>query len=438
MFPFFYDFFLHILALFYAPIFLFQWLFRGKYRKNIKQRLGIVLPRIRIKNKEFVVWFHAPSIGETKAIAPLVAILRMNMPNATILVSNVTETGHETALSYLKDADCHFYLPFDLPYLIHPIVDAIKPDLIIISETDFWYNFLKRATDKGARVVVVNGKISESSLRRFNFLPWIMAPLFQLIELICPQNEEYKNRFMLLGIPPDHLYVTGNLKLDEISTPLSEKRLKEWKQKLCLDKDDLLLVIGSTHSPEEKLLINVLKKVWKKYPHLKVAIAPRHPERFKTVATYLESIKIPFATYSLKEPFTKQKNLMLLDAMGVLGELYQVGDMAIVAGSYTDKIGGHHLLEPSLYGKPVLFGPHTHSQLEMAFMIKKAEAGRQVSLDKLGEAIVDLIGHPEKRKKMGAAGMKMFSEAKGATERTWQLLRVIISQILWEKEKPNL
>ncbi len=438
MFSFFYDFFLHIAALFYAPIFLFQWLFRGKYRKNIKQRLGLALPRMRIKNKEFVVWFHAPSLGETKAIAPLVALMRLNMPKATIMVSNVTETGHAAAVASLKDADYHFYLPLDLPYLINPLVDSIKPDLIIISETDFWYNFLKRATDKGARVVVVNGKISERSLRRFNILPWVMAPLFQLIDLICPQNEDYKDRFMRLGIPPDHLYVTGNLKLDDASTNLSEKAVGEWKKKLGLHKDDFLLVIGSTHHPEEKQLIHVLKKVWKKCPGLKVALAPRHPERFKTVASYLESIKMPFATYSAEEQFNKQTNLMLFDEMGILRELYQVGDMAIVAGSYTDKVGGHHLLEPSLYGKPVLFGPHTQSQSEMAFMMKKAEAGKQVSLDKLGEAIVDLISHPEKRKKMGAAGIKMFAEAKGATERTWQLLRVMISQILWEKEEGHL
>ncbi|MEI6531907.1 MAG: glycosyltransferase N-terminal domain-containing protein, partial [Chlamydiota bacterium] len=281
-------------------------------------------------------------------------------------------------------------------------------------------------------------KISERSLRRFNILPWVMAPLFQLIDLICPQNEDYKDRFMRLGIPPDHLYVTGNLKLDDASTNLSEKAVGEWKKKLGLHKDDFLLVIGSTHHPEEKQLIHVLKKVWKKCPGLKVALAPRHPERFKTVASYLESIKMPFATYSAEEQFNKQTNLMLFDEMGILRELYQVGDMAIVAGSYTDKVGGHHLLEPSLYGKPVLFGPHTQSQSEMAFMMKKAEAGKQVSLDELGEAIVDLISHPEKRKKMGAAGIKMFAEAKGATERTWQLLRVMISQILWEKEEGHL
>lgn len=438
MFQFFYDLFLHLAALLYTPIFLFQWICKGKYRKNILQRLGLRTPRIHAKRKKFVIWFHAPSLGETKAITPLVALARLNMPDALILVSSVTETGHQTAVASLKDADHHIYLPFDFPYLINPLVDAIKPDLVIISETDFWYNFLKRAKDLGARIVVVNGKISERSLKRFNILPWLMAPLFQLIDLICPQNEDYNNRFMRLGIPPDHLYVTGNLKLDDTYPVLSESEVKEWKKRLGLHKDDILLVIGSTHHPEEKQLLNVLKKVWKKCPQLKVALAPRHPERFKTVASFLESNSVPYATYSTEEKFDAETHLMLFDAMGILRQLYQVGDIAIVAGSYTDKVGGHNLLEPSWYGKPVIFGPHTQSQSELAFLMKKAEAGKQVALDKLAETLVDLIQHPEKRKKMGASGMKIFTEAKGATERTWQLLRVMISQILWEKESPQL
>lgn len=434
MFQFFYDIVLHLLALIYAPVFLFQWAFRGKYRKNIMQRLGLRLPRLA--PGRFVVWVHAPSLGETKAVAPLVALIKKNMPEATIVVSHVTETGSIAARECMKNVNAFFYMPFDFPYIMAPLVESIKPDLVILSETDFWFNFLKSAKDHGARVVVVNGKISERSMRRFAILPWLMAPLFQMIDLVCPQNEDYKARFMRLGIPPDHLYVTGNLKLDDTYPVLAESEATTWRQKLGLSPNDLLLVIGSTHHPEEKQLLAVLRKVWKKCPHLKVALAPRHPERFKTVAALLDARNVPYALYSEDEAFSSTINLMLIDAMGILRQLYQIGDIAIVAGSFTDKVGGHNLLEPSWYGKPVLFGPHTESQREMALMMKRAEAGRQVSMDKLPEALVDLIMHPAKRTAMGQAGMKIFTESKGATERTWQLLRVMISQILWEKERP--
>lgn len=434
MFPFFYNITLHLLALLYAPVFLFQMVFRGKYRKNFLKRCGLAGRYIRKKKGAFVIWVHAPSLGETKAVAPLVAQLRRNMPESEIIISNVTETGHETALTSIKEADSYIYLPFDLPYLINPLVDAIKPDLVIISETDFWYNFLARVKEHESRIVVVNGKISDRSLRRYLILPWLMAPLFQMIDLVCPQNEDYKARFMRLGIPPDHLYVTGNLKLDDAYQVLTSDEVAAMKKRLGLQEGDLLLVIGSTHHPEEKQLLNVLKKVWRKCPELKVALVPRHPERFKTVAHLFETTGIAFATYSEEEKFGSETRLMLFDAMGLLRALYQVSDIAIVAGSYTDKVGGHNLLEPAWYGKPVLFGPHTEAQREMALMMKRAEAGRQVPLDKLAETLVSLIYAPDKRHQMGEAGVKIFAEAKGATERTWQLLRVMISQILWEKE----
>lgn len=434
MFAFFYNIALHFLALLYAPVFLFQMAFRGKYRKNFLKKCGFSGHYLRKKAKAFVIWVHAPSLGETKAVAPLVAQLRRHMPEAEIIFSNVTETGHETALAVIKEADSYIYLPFDLPYFINPLVDAIKPDLVIISETDFWYNFLARVKGHEARVVVVNGKISERSLKRYLILPWLMAPLFQLLDLVCPQNEDYKERFMRLGIPPDHLYVTGNLKLDDTYQVLTADEVLAMKKRLGLGEGDLLLAIGSTHHPEEKQLLSVLKKVWRKCPELKVALVPRHPERFKTVAHLFETAAVPFATYSEEEKFGAETRLMLFDAMGILRALYQVADIAIVAGSYTDKVGGHNLLEPAWYGKPVLFGPHTEAQREMALMMKRAEAGKQVPLDKLADALVGLIYAPEKRRQMGESGVKIFAEARGATERTWQLLRVMISQILWEKE----
>ena len=433
MFAVFYGLVLHLIAICYAPFVLFQMAFRGKYRKNILQRLGFRLPRID-KDNRFLVWVHAASLGETKAIAPLVKTLKTQMPEIMVVVSSVTETGHKAAVEAIPGADKCFYLPFDLPYMVKPLVNAVKPDLIILSETDFWYNFLKEAKERfNTRIVVVNGKISERSLRRFNILPWLMAPLFQLIDLVCPQNEDYKERFLQLAIPPDHLYVTGNLKLDDTYPVLIDEEVTSWKERLGLVPGDVLLVIGSTHDPEEKQLLHVLKKVWKKCPRLKVALAPRHPERFKTVAALFEKVKIPFALYSAEEKFTDKTNLLLFDAMGILRQLYQIGDIAIVAGSFTDKVGGHNLLEPSWYGKPVLFGPHTESQTEMALLMKKSEAGRGVPLDKLSEELLKLIKDPSKRAQMGEAGVKIFAESRGATEKTWQLLRVLISQVLWEK-----
>lgn len=416
---------LHLLVPVALPHLLYSFFRHKKYRKRLHLRFGLCYPRID-KKKRYLVWIHAVSVGETKAIAALVKKLRTSIPGACIVISNITETGHAEAKRVLPEADYHVFLPFDFPYIVRPIIKNAKPDLVILSESDFWFHFQDSAKEVGAKLLLVNGKISQKSLERYRILPWLSGQLFYPFDLICCQSESYRRRFMQLGVPPDQLVVTGNLKLDDHYPMLSAQEMQKWKEDLGIEADDSVLVIGSTHDPEEQICLDALKKVWVHHPRLKVLIVPRKPERFGVVASLLQKEGVNFVQYTHKQKADLDTRVILVDAMGILRQCYQLADVAIVAGSFTDKVGGHNLLEPSWYGVPVVHGPHVFTQHDMSELLKQYGAGLQTTADGLADLLIDLLDDKSKRVQMGEAGKKIFRESSGATERTWDSIRPLI------------
>lgn len=411
-----YNFGLFFLALIALPKFLFMWIFHKKYRTSFAKRFGWGFPIIK-KGERPLIWIHAVSVGETRAIVPLVKLIKNEKPDALILISSVTETGHAEALRSIQGADFHVFLPFDLLWIVKPIVRKIKPDLVLLCESDFWFNFLKAVKEENGKVVLINGKISERSTKRFSWVPFFAKSLFQLIDLFCLQNVVYKDRFKKF-VPQEKMVVTGNMKFDDKYPQLSPEELAKWRTQLGIEPEDSLLVIGSSHDPEETLFIKNLHSLWKKYPRLKVILVPRHPERFNPVAYLLQKENIPFQRVS--KPTGESTPVVLGDAMGILRKCYQIGDIAIVAGSYTEKVGGHNILEPCWYGVPVLFGPHMHSQPEMVDLVNEYGAGLQVKPEMLQSTLDDLLANLSKRKKLGSAGLKLVADIHGATQRTWE------------------
>lgn len=417
-----YEIALWLLALIMLPKMLYQWLFKGKYQSSFKQRFGIGFPTIDKQDRP-LIWVHAVSVGETKAVAALVKLLKSKWTNPIILISSVTETGHTEAKRSIPFADYHVFMPFDLNWVIGPLVKRLKPNLVIISEGDLWFHFLRHAKQQGATVAIVNGKISERSLSRFKKIPLFSRALYSQIDLFCLQNQIYQTRFLELGIPNYKIVVTGNMKFDEEYPKLSPEELLEWKKQLGISSTDRVFVVGSTHDPEEKIVIEALKKVWVHHPELKVLIVPRHPERFDLVAKLLEDQGVRFARYSAKDRITGNESVLLVDAMGVLRKCYQLADLALVAGSYTEKVGGHNIIEPCWYGVPVLFGPHMHTQMELVQLVKQYDAGLQVPPEDLEKTLLELLGDSEKRALLGKNGSRMVTDMKGATVRTWNALR---------------
>lgn len=417
----FYELALWTLAMAAIPKMLYQRFVHGKYRNSLSKRFGFGFPNIT-KGDRKLIWIHAVSVGETKVVASLAKLLKNSPGNPIIVVSSITETGHVEAQRSMPFADYHVYLPFDLYSIISPIIRRAKPELVILSESDFWYNFLRSSKSHGASVAVVNGKISQRSADRFRKLKLFTNALFSCVDLLCTQNLLYQERFVEVGIPAQKLIVTGNMKFDESYPKLNADEIDIWRRNLGIKASDQVLVVGSTHDPEELLILDALKEVWQHLPHLKVLIVPRHPERFLEVAMLLHKKEIPFIRFSNFNANTGEEKVILIDAMGQLRRCYQLADLAIVGGSFTDKVGGHNIIEPCWYGVPVLFGPHMHTQLELVSLVKQYNAGIQVNKDNLTSTLLSILKDPEKRAKYGKGGELLVSEMQGATAKTWQAI----------------
>lgn len=419
-----YEIALWVLALIAIPKLLYNLFVHKKYRSNFLARLGIGYPSIR-KGKP-LVWIHAISVGEVKAVASLARAIKQSYPDIQLLISSVTETGHEEAKRSISFADYHVYLPFDFYFVMRRIIKKVSPRLVILCESDFWLNFLYLAKKYGASLSLVNGKLSEASMKRFQKVSVFSRLLFGLFDIACIQNVLYQERFIKVGIPPKRVFVTGNLKFDDDYPQLSSKEIKEWREKLGINLGQIVLTIGSTHYPEENSILDVLQGIWRKIPSLKVILVPRHPERFKEVADLLEKKHIDFIHFTDINQRSGKEKVILVDAMGLLRMCYQLSDIAIIGGSFTLRVGGHNILEPCWYGKPILFGPYMHAQIELVNLVHQYEAGIQLDLQELPCILEELIWNANKRDKIGQKGRHLINALKGSTSRSLHILEPLL------------
>ncbi len=263
-----YQFFLFLGFIFYLP----SLVLRKKGGATLGERLGFLseMPR---KTKSRLVWIHAVSLGEIKAAAPLAKMMKEAYgDDAEFLVSSGTASGREAAEKAVPFADFYLYLPLDFTWTMKKLVKRARPDLVIICETDLWYNFLSQCKQEGAKLILVNGKMSEKTFLRYQAFSFWAGKIFSLFDCICVQSFHYAHRFEKLGVQKNVLKITGNLKLDS-----EEPVFMGSKEEMGLNKGDLVLVIGSTHHPEERWFLEILEGMWNDFPNLKVLLVPRHP-----------------------------------------------------------------------------------------------------------------------------------------------------------------
>jgi 3-deoxy-D-manno-octulosonic-acid transferase len=412
MFSFFYNICLMLLGLFALPKFLLSW---SKYKGTILYRLGLKPPDLPLSSTP-VIWIHAVSAGETKAAIPLVAQLQQTFPFAQIVVSNTTRAGHMEAKKNLPQAKAHFFLPLDFSWIMDRLVKQISPRALFLVESDFWFHLVYHVKKMGGKVVLVNGKISDRSYKRFQFFSYFTRKLFSLFDLFLVQNNAYFERFSHL-ISSHKIYITGNLKWDVKPDLLSSSQKEGLKEQFKLANKTI--IIASTHDPEEKWLLEKLDLLWQLFPTLKVLIAPRHPERFQNVSSLLQKKNYSYALSSNPSQITGEEQVILIDQMGQLTKLYQIVDLAIVGGSFIPHVGGHNIFEPVSVGTPVLFGPHMHTQKDLQQQILAAHSGMEITLDSLVETISRLLSSP-------LSISQNSSSMQGATKKTIDLLQNVI------------
>jgi 3-deoxy-D-manno-octulosonic-acid transferase len=404
---------LYLLALFALPKMLYDMVKKGKYRKSFLKRLGVGFPKVERAGRA-VIWIHAVSLGETRAVGPLVKKLQQMPSKPLIVLSAATETGHREGRTNVASADYHVYLPLDFPFIVNPIVRRVAPDLVLVVETDFWPNFQQAAVKCGAKLILVNGKISERSYKLHLKFRRISKLLLGSFSSLCLQGPLYKKRFLDLGVDERKIGVTGNMKLDAVNAPVDTTELK---RRMGIHEDDLVLTLGSTHDPEERLLLSAFQTLLPQFPKLKLIVVPRHPERFDEVACLIEEMGIDYVRFS-RHPPSAEKRVVLMDTVGQLKSCYQISLLAFVGGSFKERVGGHNILEPCFYGVPTLFGPFMHGQPDFLELVKNYKAGRQLTYATLVPLLEELLKNKNLIIEMGQNGLKLISDSHGAIDRT--------------------
>jgi 3-deoxy-D-manno-octulosonic-acid transferase len=328
----------------------------------------------------------------------------------------VTPTGRSVAEKEGKDfIDTFVYMPLDMSWVVRRVVRALRPRAFIVVEKELWPNIVRILSSEGIPVIVVNGTISKGSFKKYEALGFFFRPVFSKISFFCARTDEDARKARLLGCVSERVVEAGNLKFD--LTPLSGESAKVdvFKRDVQFGPDDMVIVAGSTHSGEEEMLIEAFKGLKEEFKGLKLVIAPRHPERFNEVDALLTRNALKFVRRS-SEAGGSGADVVLLDTMGELSSVYGLSTVAFVGGTLVD-IGGHNLLEPAFFGKPVVYGPYLRSYLYMAEMLEEAGAGVRVTHRDLSAKFAMLLRDGELRRKKGEAAQKVVQANRGATER---------------------
>ncbi|MBI5681794.1 MAG: 3-deoxy-D-manno-octulosonic acid transferase [Deltaproteobacteria bacterium] len=416
-----YNILLHISFILLLPYFLFKIIFIGKYREGISERFGFI-PIGKVSSDKKRLWFHAVSVGETKAVMPLIKRLKAVMPDIDIIFSTTTSTGNEIARSY-QFIDSVIYFPLDFSWAVKRVIDKIKPIAFIVVEKEVWPNILNILGRRNIPVIVVNGKVSNRSFKRYNLFRFFFKRVFKNISFFCAQRIKDYERITALGIEPERVSITGNVKFDMETSELTDDGKKSIMQALGIKTSDTVFIAGSTHRGEEEIILDAFDKLKREMQNLKLIIAPRHPERFKEVEDLIRAkgFSILKRSETLRSPLSALRSfdVILLDTMGELGMIYALASAAFVGGSFLSDVGGHNLLEPALYKKPVLFGPYIYTFSEGADILTKGGGGIMAKDRKgLEERLKQLFLHPDIAQEIGKAGYVILQANRGATEKS--------------------
>ena len=406
------------------PYWLLQMTHHGKYREGLRERLGNLPAHLRSLPDQPTIWIHAVSVGEVLAVSGLIAKLHQDLPANRMFVSTTTATGQKLAKK-LFGAENVFYFPLDFAFAIRPYLEALKPALIVIAETEFWPNFLRLTHRQGARIAIVNARISDRSWPGYRRFRPILRRVLRDVDVFLCQSEQDRLRLIDIGAPSERVQVSGNLKFD-VPLPPPPPIVASLKNAIQTSGAGPVLVFGSTVQDEERLLLQAFQNVLASHPRAVMILAPRHPERFSEVASLLEELGIQFWRRSLWNGDPISGGVLLIDTIGELASLYALADIAFVGGSLVPR-GGHNIIEPAQHGVPIVVGNHTENFRDIVGMFQSRDAIRIVGPAELPLVLMELISNPEERRALGRRGTEALRSQMGATERTVRALENLLA-----------
>ena len=425
-----YDILLFLAVPLFIPYFFYRSLTRRRLRKGIVERLGFLSAEKRacLHGAE-TLWVHAVSVGETIAVRPLLMALKKRYPEKKIVLSTVTETGRSIAEN-LDDVDLCIYFPFDFGFAVRRMLNAVRPSLIVVVETEIWPNFLRYAHRSGIPTVLANGRISDTSFGGYLRFSWAFRPVLANFAALCMQTEEDARRIIAIGAPSRRVHVAKNLKYDIPSIRVSAETKRSLLDRYCLPEGLPVVTAGSTHRGEEEAVLKACCSLEKDGREFVLVLVPRHPERAEEVAKIADQLGVRCVRRSEldgQSSLLQPGEVLLVDTVGELMDIYSISDLVFVGGSLVP-VGGHNLLEPVSLAVPVLFGPYMNNFREIEALILLHKGGVQVADSAaLTETFRQLLDSPVARTKLGENGAQILSENCGSTDRHMEIIAGYLS-----------
>ncbi len=419
----FYSLIYSIVIIFLLP---FKYLKRPKEirRRWLREKFGFIDSSIISLSSSSCIWIHAVSVGEVMASLPLLRSLKNRYPSKKIIISTITDTGQKVAHEHAPENTAIVYLPFDTALILRSMITRIKPEILIVIETELWPNLFRVFKEKDIPIVVLNGRISEKSFQGYKKISFFMKSVLSHVDFFGMQNELYAERIKELGVDEGKIINTGNFKFD--TKPPS--KIPAWAQNIR----GRILIAGSTHEGEEDLITSVYLDLKKEFHDLNLILAPRHPERFKAVENLLKEKEISYIKRSslnnqkLSSFVSNNSVVILLDTIGELSSVYGIADIAIVGKSFMG-YGGQNPLEPAYWGKTIICGPHMEN-FPIIQDFKEAGAVIMVQENELFSTIKTLLLSPEKIREIGAKAQEIYKKNAGAVEKAMGIIEKFISE----------
>ena len=414
-------------AILLVPRLLYDAVRHGKYLGTLRERWGWLRATINPQGMPSI-WIHAVSVGEVLATGVLIPALRDRYPDHPLWLSTTTQTGRAAATG-LDGVDGLFYFPFDLSPVVARVLERVRPQLFVMVDTELWPTLLRQCRLRGIKTMLVNGRISDRSYPRYRLVRPFFRHVLAGVDRCCAQSEESGRRLIDLGAPPTRVTVTGNLKFDTLLLPDSRVPLVRdgVLRAFRIAEGRTVVMAASTHLGEERPVFEAFTRIRRRDPTALLVVAPRHPERCGEVTALAAGYGLETVRRSeLPVDGAPRAAVVVLDTVGELATLFKIASVVFLGGSLVP-VGGHNVLEPAAWGKPVVFGPHMENFAEIAELFLTNRAACQIpSADALEPALSTLLGDPVQRAALGAAARALVEANRGATDRTLTALEALL------------
>jgi 3-deoxy-D-manno-octulosonic-acid transferase len=416
-----------ILFVLASPYFLYQAIRRKKYIGSLRQRFGHLPISFNVDGDESI-WIHAVSVGEALTARALAADLKARYPRLRLFLSTTTIAGQEVARRSLTQVDGTFFFPLDWTFIVNRTLDIVRPRVFIMIETEIWPNLLRLCRRRGIKTVLINGRISSRSYPRYRLIRPLFRRVLANVDRFCMQSDESAHRLIDLGADPSRVTVTGSLKFDSLELPRPTTHGKPRVLRFFrVSPNRAVIIAGSTMKGEEAAVLRAFARVKGAAPGALAVLAPRHPDRFGEVERLARDAGFVTARRSeLRIDVEPRADVIILDSIGELAQLYQLATVVFVGGSLVDH-GGHNILEPAIFGKPVVFGPHMQNFKEIADTFLSGGGAVRVGSDReFEDVLLALLSDPVWRARLGTAARALVEANRGAKEKTLAVLDGLI------------